>query len=113
MFDGVLPVEPPEVRLLRFARDRLDRPGGWCQGELERQLPDMTMAFCLMGALHDARQANPDLGKAWDSVMSLICAHTASNISSWNDQRGRTQSDVLDALDRTIATALARASVHA
>lgn len=95
------------LRNLRAARAKLER--GWTQvaqardarGEpVERGAPE-AVAWCLLGAIHPKHECVGDTCRVLTSVLGV----DRSRFVSWNDAKGRTQAEVLDAIDRAIALA--------
>lgn len=105
-------------RVLRGARYLIQR--GWCRGTPARdamgQPTDVTqpdaVSFCLEGALWRAMEdlgmmatrLNPNFHPTMREVRRFLRQHLPYQIPLWiwNDQRERTQEDVLRLLDRAI-----------
>lgn len=90
--------DPRTIRIekLREARNLLERPGGWIQGNAE-----LNGSYCLTGALNKVCEIIDGEEIYWDllqDVRRVIGRH----LPTWNDTPGRTQAEVIDLLDETI-----------
>lgn len=82
------------VAVLVRAKERIVERG-WCQNTLESH----DGRLCLMGALGEPEDLATS--RAWECVECV----TTEFFELWNDAPGRTEADVLDALDRAIRLA--------
>lgn len=104
------------IAVLRDAHKLLER--GWCQGSMARDGSGTVVAshdkqacsWCASGALRTAASAATAIGDrfertdALDKARWLLRRETgAVYISEWNDAPGRTQAEVLAAVDRAAA----------
>jgi hypothetical protein len=113
------PVEDEPTRLLRKARTRIAKPGGWCQ----RKFGNPAQSVCAIGALltvirtdqeephwlessdyHDAAKKNPQgFNVAIERLSQAIPAcWPSSGVAHYNDAFGRTQEDVVALFDFAI-----------
>lgn len=109
------------VEVLRKAKALIEERG-WCQGDFTNEAG----CFCMLGACYAALgstfnlrvELDDDDGSvvarffepSMDSFPSdvtrpLLAAVEAYYVHDWNDTRGRTKKEVLDAFDRAIALA--------
>ena len=95
------------VQVLTRARDLIRR--GWTQGQNQRDFMGRK-CYCLTGAVF---AANPSSAphttyvraraiRVLHSTLRNILGHDRA-VWAWNDQKERTQAEVLDLLDKTIA----------
>lgn len=90
---------------------RLLIQAGWCQYRLSLDLAGVTVPwqdataarFCPLGAA--CRVTGSYLASTITALSLFKTANGIFSISHWNDQPGRTQQDVLQALDRAIEAA--------
>jgi hypothetical protein len=102
---GALPRTPAD--LLRAARDRVAQ--GWCQrayamdpaGHNCGERDPSAVSWCLVGALW-ASHADGDVLDA----LNFLRGACGLALSAWNDVPGRTQADVLAAIDLALAAAI-------
>ncbi len=96
------------LEILKRARELLTPPGSWCQGALE-QVGQGGPQRCLHGAI--LRAVNPQVRLG--TYLLEYPSEEGQNIwrllvnrgfhETWNDKPGRTQAEVLAALDAVIA----------
>lgn len=94
---------------LREARRRLTPPGAWCQEAFGRNIAGATVSprdeacvqRCLGGALMAAGVTESD-GRADRLARALGFADGVEGMERWNDEPGRTHTEVLARLDRAI-----------
>lgn len=96
-----------ELEVLRAAKDLIAQ--GWVQGISAKRNARGGMSYCLTGALAAATDARTDLFISQQTVLFkearkelYVTLNWSHPIERWNDELGRTQEQVLDALDRTI-----------
>lgn len=112
------PTQMTASRFLDTIADFIARPGGWAQGSSSRlNCHYETIAFCATGAFTtvggswaEAAYGTDFAARAYGEAMRLFMAandfDTVADIPNWNDERSRTQQDVVDAFRK--AAALAR-----
>lgn len=103
------------IAVLREARKLLEC--GWCQGALARNAENekgllcdsSACSWCVAGALKAAAMALTGLGDRWvrlgakDRARRLLRSVIGlKSITQWNDDRERTQAEVLEAVDRAV-----------
>lgn len=103
------------VELLKAARERVAK--GWCQGwfakdaageETLEELGD-ACAWCVRGAIYaSAKHGEPESVSAEMALHDTLkdsgaALSVVGPLEEWNDAPGRTQAEVLDLFDRTIA----------
>ena len=85
------------LQVLRTARERLARPGGWIQGDFERN-----GGFCVAGAC--GMELRTRSTKATSDAISRLEELIGRDwIDLWNDAPGRTQAEVVALVDRAIS----------
>lgn len=88
-----------EVDYLRRASD-LIRRHGWTQFKLGRTCG----GFCLVGALVYVHSLEGQgVNSYHGAVRRLSRILGTANLSAWNDAEGRTQEEVLDALEKSLS----------
>jgi hypothetical protein len=93
--------ERTAVDVLRAARKFIEPPDAWTQGPMRRTVGGRVVARCLYAAICDA--AGPIHVAARIGAEDLIRkAIGGGSIIGWNEVRGRTHAEVLDAIDRAI-----------
>lgn len=98
-FDGATFDQQDAVMdLLRRARERVSRPGGWCPGQLRRG-----DAVCAMGAIRSK-------GGRWSVIENLAVRYldravpdVGVLVPGYNDAPGRTQADIVELYGGAIA----------
>ncbi len=99
------------VRVLQEARVTVAK--GWCQhrfaqriGQVNLYWTDDADAYCIAAAVNRAELIHGKGPEAWNLIRRVI----GSDPISWQDQPGRTQTEVLGVIDRAIALAAAVSS---
>lgn len=108
---------PTTVEVLKKARALLEK--GWCQGhyaigESGREVDAMSKSarcFCIDGALIRANGTDSEY-IATAAIVRAALGKAAFSPIGWNDAPGRTQSEVLDLMDRAIALASEKEAGH-
>lgn len=100
------------LEILQKARGLIEK--GWTQGEIARGKDNERRSeydseaicwcmvgsiFCASGPLDDYLIPNPERKKAFLAIESAV---GRLNLAAWNDESGRTQSEVLQAFDKAI-----------
>jgi hypothetical protein len=100
----VAPEEPPEITLLRAAKERL-LTLGWWQG----MLGGIEGPNCLAGALNRIDRSNRAAKELLVGHMPITYTGSATptmHIALWNDKPDRTFEEVLEVIDRAIESGL-------
>lgn len=94
---------PTTAEVLEAAADLLSKPGAWTQGALGRKEDGSPICdpaelstascYCMAGALWVAN----GLAGPWSAFDALL-EGPRNNTGSWNDDRSRTQAEVVEAL---------------
>jgi hypothetical protein len=115
------PANERALKILRHARALLETEGAWIQHAMARNPDgvesawndDTACQFDLSGAFHRAARYHTlplkDVRLARDLILEVA---DCESIVRWNDAEGRTQAEVLAALDEAIKRAEFRASVR-
>ena len=92
--------------MLREAADLIEPEGAWCRGSFKLHGEDGEDSYCARGAIYEVACLHfktPELAHAWkeaeqvlQGIIPDIC--TVESIAAWNDDVGRTQQEVVDAL---------------
>lgn len=101
------------ARVLDKAADLIEPEGAWTQGEYARdaqgiavRVPNKAACFCLYGALNSAAGSaldGPVPREITDLLMKLLPRRLVP--WAWNDERGRTQAEVVAKLREAAAKA--------
>lgn len=97
------PSEPEQLsslEILRRARHLVARPGGWCQGWMQKA----DGSVCIVGAL--GLSAGPMGGNLLYDAAALLNRHLGFEgdmLALWNDRPGRAQEEVVALFDAVIA----------
>lgn len=93
------PVDLTLVKILQKGKERLEK--GWCQGRVK-----IGNSYCLMGATWEG----VDIGMGYWKIDTYLSQATGSaGVTMWNDTKGRTQKEVVAAMDKAIELAIADA----
>ena len=97
------------TKILNAAADLLDRPGAWCQEAYARDadgysthpLADKAVSWCPIGAITRVAEESDvqDYHEAQARLTTTV-QRRHQNISHWNDDPNRTQSEVVAMLRR-------------
>ena len=104
------------LQLLKDAREILTPNGAWTTGASARDIltrpdhsvSDRAVSWCMTGALYRVQQTKDLSREVFDQALIALGQETwrsapLYSLSSWNDQEGRTQGEVLACYDRAIA----------
>jgi hypothetical protein len=85
--------------VLLAAADLIEPPGAWCQRHGTQVRADGTVSLCAYVAIHRAARSH-----AHSTTLAVLAAMALGEhvgvplISTWNDEAGRTQPEVVSAL---------------
>lgn len=98
--------------VLKKAYAILEPEGAWCQFNFKQVFHDGTVKYCMVGALREAAgggtpsyQMSKRQQRAYQRALRRLeksLGERKAWAAAWNDERGRTQSEVLQALDTAI-----------
>ena len=96
------------LELIRETRALLTPDGAWMQGAYNNSPtnPSEATCFCLSGALHHVHGPHNYDGRCTHLVVQR---YIQMPIPSWNDEPGRTQSEILSLLDKVEADLVEKA----
>lgn len=95
--------------VLDAAADLLEKPGAWTQGEWWSCNDDDEQCFCVRGAI---RWCGVGINSEMDQKIAEAMGFRAPHLlARWNDEKGRTQSEVVAAL-RAAATSARQETRH-
>lgn len=96
--------------ILADARKLIEVPDSWQQNAFfDGEYRQPGCRYCALGAIHAARGDRSIAEPSWNTESSVLAdvidATSWSEISEWNDQKGRTHAEVLAAFDKAIEAA--------